>query len=72
MKILSLGTGIYTATDRYAGIKRDYTPEEVEQIRGSVIPECTLAKRGAEKLWALITRGGDSYLNALGAMTGNI
>ena len=51
-------------------IKRDYEMEEVELLRGSVIPECTLAKNGAQKLHQLLNRGGDSYVNALGAMTG--
>jgi len=58
------------SADRYAGIKRDYTAEDVERIRGSVVPECTLGKRGAKKLWQMVTQGGDSYVNALGALTG--
>lgn len=56
--------------DRYHGIKRDYTEEDVERIRGNLIPECTLAKTGAAKLWNLVSQGGDTYVNALGAMTG--
>jgi len=58
------------AANRYDGIKRDYDEKDVERIRGSVVPECTLAKNGAEKLWSLVTRGEDTYTNALGAMTG--
>ena len=58
--------------DRWAGIKRDYTPEDVERIRGSVVPECTLAKRGAKKLWGMVNEGGDTYVNALGALTGEL
>jgi len=58
------------AVDRWARIKRDYTPEDVERIRGSVVPECTLAKRGAKKLWGMVNEGGDTYVNALGALTG--
>lgn len=56
--------------DRYLGIKRDYTPEEVEKLRGSIIPECTYARRGADKLWQLVSRGGDTYVNSLGCLTG--
>jgi len=58
------------AADRWSGIKRDYLPEDVERIRGSVVPECTHAKRGAKKLWQQVTQGGDTYVNALGALTG--
>jgi len=54
--------------ERWAGIARSYTPEEVVRLRGSVVPECTLARVGAERLWRLLTSGG--YVNALGAMTG--
>jgi len=53
---------------RWAGSARPYTAEHVVRLRGSVVPECTLARRGAERLWALLTRGG--YVNALGALTG--
>jgi len=37
-------------------------------LRGSVVPECTIARLGAERLWRLLTSGG--YVNALGALTG--
>jgi isocitrate lyase len=54
--------------ERWAGIQRTYAPEEVVRLRGSVVPECTLARLGAERLWRLLTGGG--YVNALGALTG--
>src|SRR6266581_1880120 len=54
--------------ERWAGIRRAYTAEEVVRLRGSVVPECTLARLGAERLWRLLTQGG--YVNALGALTG--
>ncbi|KXJ11277.1 uncharacterized protein LOC110243971 [Exaiptasia diaphana] len=60
----------YTYEKRWAGIKRNYGPEEVERLRGTVKIEYSLAKRGADRLWEYITRGGDSYINALGALTG--
>jgi isocitrate lyase len=53
---------------RWAGITRTYTAEDVVRLRGSVVPECTLARLGAERLWRLLTGGG--YVNALGALTG--
>ncbi|XP_078354935.1 isocitrate lyase-like [Oculina patagonica] len=54
----------------FTAIRRDYGPEAVEKLRGSLKIEQTLARRGAERLWELINRGEDSYVNALGAMTG--
>ena len=62
------------ATDeRWAGIERIYTAEEVVRLRGSVVPECTLGRLGAERLWRLLTGSPDGargYINALGALTG--
>ena len=54
--------------ERWAGITRTYGAEEVVRLRGSVVPECTLARLGAERLWRLL--GGDSHVKALGALTG--
>ncbi|HVU78495.1 MAG TPA: isocitrate lyase [Gaiellaceae bacterium] len=53
---------------RWAGIARAYTAEEVVRLRGSLVPECTVARAGAERLWRQLTGGG--YVNALGALTG--
>ena len=54
--------------ERWAGITRSYHAEDVMRLRGSVVPECTFARLGAERLWRLLTAGG--YVNALGALTG--
>ena len=62
-------------SNRNSRIKRDYPTELVEQLRGSLVPECTLAKRGAERLWSQITaasKQGDGYIQALGTLTGTI
>lgn len=61
---------MYSKHQRYEGIKRNYTPETVERLRGSLKIEYTLAKRGTMKLWNYLTRGGNSYINAMGALTG--
>ena len=53
---------------RWAGIERSYTPEDVVKLRGSVVPEHTLARLGAERLWQLLHEEGP--VRALGAMTG--
>ena len=54
--------------ERWRGIQRPYGPQEVVRLRGSVVPECTLARLGAERLWRLLTT--ETYVAALGAMTG--
>jgi isocitrate/methylisocitrate lyase len=54
--------------DRWDGIERPYTEEDVEQLRGSVHVEHTLARLGAERLWQLLQ--DEPYVAALGAMTG--
>jgi isocitrate lyase len=54
--------------DRWQGIERPYTEEDVERLRGSVTVEHTLARLGAERLWGLL--GEEAYVAALGAMTG--
>ncbi len=53
---------------RWEGVQRDYTAEDVVRLRGSVMPECTLARQGAAKLWDRIH--SMDYVHALGAMTG--
>lgn len=54
---------------RFDGIARDYTPDEVKRLSGSLPIEHTLAKHGAEKLWKYLHT--EDYINALGALTGN-
>ena len=54
---------------RWKGVKRNYTPEDVVRLRGSVQIEHTLAKRGADKLWHLLNT--EPFVNTLGALTGN-
>ena len=57
-----------TVEQRFAGITRPYTREDVKRLQGSVVVEHTLARLGAERLWELLrTR---PYVNALGALTG--
>jgi isocitrate lyase len=60
--------GQWAQDERWAGITRTYCAEEVVRLRGSLVPECTFARVGAERLWRLLTSGG--YVNALGALTG--
>ncbi|MGN7403334.1 isocitrate lyase [Cytobacillus praedii] len=55
--------------ERWSGIERPYTAEEVIKLRGSIDIEYTLARRGAEKLWNLVNK--EDFVPALGALTGN-
>src|SRR5438105_12980956 len=62
-------SGITTMNShRWDGIERTYAEEDVERLRGSVVPEHTLARLGAERLWSLLH--GDEPVTALGALTG--
>src|SRR5436309_7790295 len=54
---------------RWRGIERPYSAADVVRLRGSLLVEHTLARRGAERLWELLQ--GDGYVAALGALTGN-
>jgi isocitrate lyase len=58
----------HAAAARWQGIERPYTAEEVERLRGPVRVEHTLARLGAERLWALLQE--EEHVAALGAMTG--
>ncbi|WP_255990110.1 isocitrate lyase [Chitinolyticbacter albus] len=55
---------------RWKGIQRTYSATDVERLRGSLQIEHTLARRGADKLWALMHE--TPYVHALGALTGNM
>src|SRR5690554_5134830 len=54
---------------RYKGIKRNYTPEEVKSLKGSYHIEYSIARMGAHKLWNLLQ--SEPYIKSLGALTGN-
>src|SRR5947209_18480851 len=59
----------WETNERWEGIKRPYTPEDVLRLRGSVQIEHTLARMGAQRLWHLLST--EPYVAALGALTGN-
>ena len=54
---------------RWSGIRRDYSPQDVERLRGNVRVEYSLARQGSEKLWRMMAE--QPFVNALGAMSGN-
>ena len=55
--------------DRFHGIRRDYSPAEVERLAGSFRIKHTLAENGARRLWRLLH--SEPYVATLGALTGN-
>ncbi|MBA3471267.1 MAG: isocitrate lyase [Herpetosiphonaceae bacterium] len=59
----------WSTEERWAGITRDFSAEDVVKLRGSVQIEQTLARLGAERLWRLLHT--EDYVHALGALTGN-
>jgi isocitrate lyase len=59
----------WNENSRWKGVKRGYSGADVVRLRGSVMVEHTLAKRGAEKLWRLMHER--PFVNSLGALTGN-
>jgi len=59
---------------RWADVRRDYTAADVVALRGPVREEATLARRGAERLWADLEENAADpahWVAALGALTGN-
>ncbi|MDA5561353.1 MULTISPECIES: isocitrate lyase [unclassified Exiguobacterium] len=56
-------------SERFEGVERPYSVEDVMKLRGSIVIEQTLATKGAERLWQLMHER--DYVHALGALTGN-
>jgi isocitrate lyase len=54
--------------DRWRGVERPYSEDDVARLRGRFQIEHTLARLGAERLWRLLNE--DDYVAALGALTG--
>jgi isocitrate lyase len=59
----------WASDPRWRGIERTYTAEQVVRLRGSIVPEQTLARQGAERLWELLQRD-ERPVRALGAISG--
>ena len=60
----------WAESPRWKNIQRNYAAEDVVRLRGSVQPELTYARLGAEKLFELIHgKAKKGYVNCLGALT---
>jgi isocitrate lyase len=61
----------WSENPRWRDVRRGYSAADVVRLRGSVRPEYTYARMGAEKLWKLLHGGAHKgYVNALGTLTG--
>jgi isocitrate lyase len=61
----------WSENPRWLDVRRGYSAGDVVRLRGSVRPEYTFARMGADKLWNKLH--GDArkgYVNALGTLTG--
>jgi isocitrate lyase len=58
----------WSTEPRWSGVRRDYSPEDVLRLRGSILIEHTIARLGAERLWRLLATR--DWVPSLGAMTG--
>jgi isocitrate lyase len=54
---------------RWAGVERPYSAADVVRLRGTLLTEHTLARRGAERLWHLLQT--EPFIRTFGALTGN-
>jgi isocitrate lyase len=54
--------------NRWRGVERPYSEDDVARLRGRFQIEHTLARLGAERLWRLLAE--EDYVPALGALTG--
>jgi len=62
-------TNLWANDQRWIGVTRPYTPEDVLKLRGTLKVWHTFAQAGAERLWHLLNT--EEYIISLGAMTGN-
>ena len=60
----------WASDERWSGIERPYTVEEMLRFRGTLKVEYTYALHGALRLWHLLH--SEKFLPALGALTGNM
>ena len=66
---MNKSTSAWDSDARWRGVERTYSSGDVERLQGSLVPEHTLARHGAQKLWNLLQT--EPFVAALGALTGN-
>ena len=58
----------WATNPRWAGVQRNYTAADVLKLRPSLLPESTLARYGAERLWNAMQ--DTDFVRTFGAVTG--
>ena len=69
MKTTAKTSNVSFDLKRFAGIKRDYTEQDVQKLKGTFNIEYSLSKYLSQKLWNLLN--GEPYVNTLGSLSGN-
>ncbi|MGH9356468.1 MAG: isocitrate lyase, partial [Terriglobia bacterium] len=59
----------WSSNERWKGIERPYSANDVIRLQGSVRIEYTLARMGAERLWRLLHE--EPYIQTTAALTGS-
>ncbi len=59
----------WSASPRWKGVKRPYTPEQVYKLKGTIHREYSIGRMGASRLWKLLNE--EPYVHVLSAVTGN-
>src|SRR5687768_7546806 len=60
----------WSADERWKGIRRDYSAADLLRLRGTVRQEYSLARLGAERLWAQLHDESGEAVRTFGALTG--
>ena len=58
------------ATNRWDNIRRDYSLDDLNKLKGSLKINYTLAENGVKKLWSLLHK--EDFVATLGTYTGNM
>ena len=59
----------WTTDPRWKGVRRTYSAEDVDRLRGTFQHDHTIARMGSERFWNLLH--SEKHIRALGALTGN-
>jgi len=69
MKTTSETSNVSFDLKRFSGIKRDYSEQDVQKLRGTFYIEYSLSKSLSKKLWNLLNT--EPHVSTLGSLSGN-
>ena len=69
MKTTSKTSNVSFDLKRFAGIKRDYSEQDVQKLRGTFYIDYSLSKLLSKKLWNLLNT--EPHVSTLGSLSGN-